>query len=37
MADYARQGYALARELAGNTPVGEALAEYISYVVERDK
>lgn len=37
MAEYARRGYELARELAGNTPIGEALAEYISYVVERDK
>ena len=34
---HARRGYELARQLAGDSPVGDALAEYIRFVVERDK
>ncbi len=36
MQDYAQQGLSLARHIAGTTPVGDALAEYVHYVVDRE-
>lgn len=36
MQDYAREGAALARGIAGTSALGEALAEYVRYVVDRE-
>ena len=36
MRDYGRRGHELARTLAGDGEVGQALTEYVDYVVERN-
>ena len=36
MRDYGRRGHELARTLAGDSEVGQALTEYVDYVVERN-
>ncbi len=37
MHDFARRGREIAVRMAGTSPVGEALTEYLHYVIERDK